>query len=101
MAVFEWTTKAESIRIHASCAEAICRSGFQIDEVGTTDKQISAICEPKVIGGYWSGVRLIAAWKDEQNREIKIEIRSDEPTLRSGTHCEERAKALMELLPPI
>jgi hypothetical protein len=101
MAVFEWTAKVENVKIHASCSEVIYRCGFQIDEAGSTDKQIYAICKPKVTGGYWHGVRLIAAWKNERNRELSLEIRSDEPALRSGTHCEQRAKELMKLLPPI
>ena len=101
MAVCEWVTKLESSSIRAALADVLDECGFIVDDVATTEKQVSAICNPKVVAGYWSGVRLIALWSNEDRQHAKIEVRSDEPTLRLNTHCEQRATALMRTLPPI
>lgn len=101
MAVFEWIHASESDDILTALSYSLEQTEFTIDDVGTTEMQVSAICKPNAVAAYWSGVKLIAIWQDRKSRKIKIEIRSDEPTLQSHTHCEQRAKALMKLLPPI
>ena len=101
MAVFEWITEIKGVDICLALKGPLTSAGFQIDEVGKTDMQLSALCCPEVVSGYWSGVRVIAIWSDQRNMQVKIEVRSDEPTLRRGTHCEQRAKMLMKTLPPI
>lgn len=101
MAVFQWVARLENSDMHSALRGPLASAGFQIDDVGTTERQLSALCSPEVVSGYWSGVKLIVIWSNENDHQIKIEVRSDEPTLRPGTHCEQRAKALMEFLPPI
>ena len=101
MAVFQWIHRSGGDDILTALISALEQTQFIIDEVGTTELQVSAICKPNAVAGYWSGVKLIAIWQDRKSRHIRIEIRSDEPTLQSHTHCEQRAKALMKLLPPI
>lgn len=100
MAATEWIAVARSGDIRHSLDEAILASGFTIDETCSTTEQISAISNPKAVASYWSGVRLVAYWKCKKDLLVKIEIRSDEPTLIPCTHCEQRAEALMALLPP-
>jgi len=43
-------------------------------------------------------VTVLATWSEKSNHEIQIEVRSDEPLLRSGTRCETLAAALKHAL---
>ena len=101
MAAVAWITVAKSGDIRQSLDEAIQECGFKIDHIGSTQAQIAAVSDPKAVEKYWSGVRLAAYWKCRSDLLVRIEVRSDEPTLLPGNHCEQRAKALMFLLPPV
>jgi len=46
--------------IRTALADVLDECGFVVDEIATTEKQVSEICNPKVVAGYWFGVRLIA-----------------------------------------
>jgi hypothetical protein len=43
---------------------------------------------------------LSASWTSRTAKELQVEVISHEPLLRSGTHCEQVAKALQQRLSP-
>lgn len=101
MAVYQWITKTDKDNLHDAMAKKIKETQFRIEKSGTTEMQISALYTPKEIVRYWSGVRMLASWMNFSARTIKIEVRSDEPTLRANTHCENSAKELKKVFPSI
>ena len=100
MATYEWVASVENSDMRSALSNCLAGIGFQIDNDWTTDKQLFAVCTPDAELGYKSCIKLITSWTNEQKCLLKIEVRSDEPALRSGTRCEHKAKMLMNFLPP-
>ena len=101
MAFAAWTTSVGDHDIRSAIDEPLRAAGFGIEEVGTTPVQVSALKRPALVAGAWSSVRLLALWENKDQKRLRIELRSDEPTLRPHTHCNEVAAHLQALLPPV
>lgn len=101
MAFTAWIASVNHHDIRVAIDQALTAAGFIIEETGTTPMQVSALKSPSLVGGSWSNVRLVAIWDNQHQQRLRIELRSDEPMLRSQTHCSESAKRLQELLPPV
>ena len=100
LAFAAWTTRIGQHDIRVALDAVLCSAGFSIEDVGTTALQVSALKRPEFSGDSFANVRLVALWENKDERRLRIELRSDEPTLRPHTLCSETAEHLQALLPP-
>jgi len=99
VAVFQWFEKLHQ----SSIAEAFCPlvEALGLDTVSavSSDVQLYAATPLAHVSRLQRPmVTVLVTWADRRAREVQIEVRSDEPMLRSGTHCEQVAQYLRQLL---
>lgn len=99
MALFEWLTTLQSLEQGSALAEGIASLGLEVDATASSAAQLFA-CDPvQAPLRHTARVTVLAAWTNQSTGEAKIEVRTAEPMLRSGTRCEITAKALKQLFP--
>ena len=79
---------------------AISELGLVINHEISNDHQLYACDRPSPDLKPEHQVKLLVSWTSRTAQELQVEVRSHEPLLRSGTRCEQIAKALEHLLPP-
>ena len=101
MARREWVFNVEDEDMHHKIRSQIGFAGFEIDSSETTKQELSAfrVFDKTENGGKKTRVNLLATRKCKDRKLITIELRSDEPHLRSNNYCEQSYNELMKYLP--
>ena len=99
MALFEWLTTLQSLEQDSSLAEGVASLGLVVDAAACSRVQLYASDPVNAPLRHAARVSVLVAWTNQASREAKIEVRSAEPLLRSGTRCEITANALKRMFP--
>ena len=100
MALFKWLICIEADSLREAIGSAIERAGLVINQAVSSEYALFASDPSEATLHHERRVSLLASWSDRSAREVLIEVRSDEPLLRSGTRCELTAMTLQKYLPP-
>lgn len=99
MALFEWHTTLQAQDLCSQLRAGITSLGLVIDPLTSNHVQLFASDPVDTPMRHASRVTVLAAWTNQAQGEVKIEVRSQEPMLRKGTRCETTALALQRLFP--
>jgi hypothetical protein len=100
MAVFKWMSRYPSYNQHSELQNVIENLGLAINDEISNPSQLFATNPNSARLKANTRITVLATWIDRNNHDLQVEVRSDEPMLRSGTRCEQIAKALQQSLPP-
>jgi len=99
VAIFQWVEQLETSSLADVFTPLLDVLGLDAVAAVTSDVQWYAVTPLAQISSLQRPrVSVLVTWSDRRAREVQIEVRSDEPMLRSGTSCEQVAEQLRELL---
>lgn len=98
MALFKWFSQIEGSCISSALQASVEELGLAIDPSLCHRGQLFASDPINALTRHHTRVTVLATWSDKSSHEVQIEVRSDEPLLRSGTRCETLATALKQAL---
>ena len=99
MAFFQYLAEVDGDCLLSSFTQVLENAGLHISHDFSSSAQIFAECKSAYVD-YKSNVKVLISWSDKSKRECSVEVRSDEPSLRKDTSCEQMAKKLRDLIPP-
>ena len=99
MALYQWIETIGSSSIPEHFSPLIAQLGLQMIDSVSNDLQIYALT-PRSGQAFDEQpiVSVLVTWCNRGTHEVQIEVRSDEPMLRSGTGCEQIAQQLRTML---
>ena len=99
MAYFHYLSEVTNDCLLTSFQDLLEEAGLIVSEEFSNHSQVFA--EEKPTGNkYNSLVKVLISWSDKNNKQCSIEVRSDEPYLKSDTQCEKVKSTLHKLIPP-
>ena len=100
MAVYSWLSSIQSSSLEEVFNVSFKQLGLEIRKEVSSDKEIYAEATPH---GDMSIplVKVILTWTCFEQKKLQIEVRSSEAMLSSFTRCEDIAKALKTIAPPL
>ena len=99
MAYFQYLSDVNGECLLSTFQGLLEAAGLKVSKEFSNSSQIYAE-EKGLNSGYQSVVKVLISWSDKHSKQCSIEVRSDEPFLKSGTRCENIATALHALIPP-
>ena len=100
MALFRWLSDYPTGDLSSDLQGAFCELGLVINVEISNDFQLYACDRPRADLKPESQVKVLVSWTSRTAKELQVEVISHEPLLRSGTRCEQVAKALQQRLSP-
>lgn len=99
VANFQWFEQLETSSLAEVFTPLLDPLGLDAVSAVTSDVQWYAVTPlAQVAALQRPRVSVLVTWSDRRAREVQIEVRSDEPMLRTGTSCEQVAEQLRQLL---
>lgn len=99
MASFQWIERLAAPSM-VDWFEPIAQSlGLEVVNSVSSDSQLYAVTPLAALSQKKSPmVTVLISWSDRTTQQVLIEVRSDEPMLRTNTRCEQLAQALKRVV---
>lgn len=101
MAVFSWISDLQGRALRDCLQPIVAELDLRIDEEYCSDRQLYAVDRSDGPVPLHARVKVLATWSCSQGLTCQVEVRSSEPQLRHDTRCEQVARQLRQLLPPL
>jgi len=101
MASYRWISAIQQQSICDVLSDAMTAQRLDVDYSHCSKEQFFANIPYCKVKNRLSSVAVIAMWTDRKNKNIEIEVRSDESILRGQTQCEDVTAAMLKSLPAL